>query len=108
MCGSARSHRSVWWRSACWLSVCGRAARPTSGARALLLNELVAQRVRRERGVTVHVHFLEDARAIGAHCLDADAQFLSNLRNAAAAGELAKYLELALGQRCMQRLISTR
>ena len=61
-----------------------------------LLHQAVPQGVSRQVSVRAEIHLLQDARAVGAHRLDADAQLPGDLRDAASHRQLAQNLEFAL------------
>src|SRR5947207_6547268 len=71
----------------------------------LLLDKSVLDRVISQIGVRFHRHFLEDARAISADGLHRQVELIGDLRDRCARGQLAKNLELALRQFCVQRTI---
>ena len=52
-----------------------------SGSQLVLLDQAVTKGVRSDVGVGLEVHLLEHAAAIGAHGLDAEAQFARDLRD---------------------------
>src|ERR1700721_4885866 len=70
-----------------------------------LLNEAVAQRVRRYIGIRREAHLFQDAASISAHGFHAQAEFVGDVRNAPSGRQLAKDLELARGKPRVQRLV---
>ena len=67
------------------------------------VDEIALDRVVRQIRVAGHLHLLENARTVGAHRLDAEAQFLCDLRRTLSLREPAEDLELALRKRAVQR-----
>src|SRR5262245_36040718 len=74
-----------------------QASRRNSAA-AALLDQLVADGVGGDFCIAAHSHLLEDARAIGADGLHAQAQLVRHDRGRDAAGDAGEDLQLALRQ----------
>ena len=62
-------------------------------------------RVVHQFGVVPHPHLFEDARAVGADGLYAERKFLGDFADDFARGNQAQYLEFAVGQNFLRRLL---
>ena len=74
--------------------------------RHALVEQLILDRVIREIGVGFQIHLLEHAYPVGTHGFHAQVELVGDLRRTLSGGELAEYLELALGKRFVQLLFA--
>ena len=75
-------------------------------ARAGLLRQAVTNGVMSKLGVGAHLHLVEDARPIGADCLDAQRQFRRDFRHGLAAADHAQHLIFAIRQAFVRPIIA--